>query len=109
MTSNKNVVVRKIAKAAMLGVITLAVAATSSNAQAQYYRRDDTGAAIAGGIFGLAAGMMIAGAASNSRANRNSVRGMDAEWIAYCARKYRSYDARTNTFLGHDGYRHYCD
>jgi hypothetical protein len=27
---------------------------------------------------------------------------------AYCARRYRSYDAGTGTFLGYDGQRHPC-
>ncbi len=28
--------------------------------------------------------------------------------VAYCARRYRSYDPATGTFLGNDGYRHPC-
>jgi hypothetical protein len=28
--------------------------------------------------------------------------------VAYCARKYRSYDPSTGTFLGNDGARHSC-
>jgi hypothetical protein len=32
--------------------------------------------------------------------------GPDA--IAYCSRKYRSYDPNTGTFLGNDGLRHPC-
>jgi hypothetical protein len=28
--------------------------------------------------------------------------------VAYCARRYRSYDPRSGTFLGNDGYRHPC-
>ena len=28
--------------------------------------------------------------------------------IAYCARRYRSYDPVTQTYLGYDGYRHPC-
>jgi hypothetical protein len=28
--------------------------------------------------------------------------------IAYCARRYRSYDPMTQTFLGYDGFRHPC-
>jgi hypothetical protein len=28
--------------------------------------------------------------------------------VAYCARKYRSYDPNTGTFLGNDGVRHAC-
>jgi hypothetical protein len=31
-----------------------------------------------------------------------------ADTIAYCARKYRSYDPASGTFLGNDGMRHYC-
>lgn len=28
--------------------------------------------------------------------------------IAYCMRRYRSYDPRTGTYLGYDGYQHPC-
>lgn len=28
--------------------------------------------------------------------------------VQYCFNRYRSYDPRTNTFLGYDGYRHEC-
>jgi BA14K-like protein len=28
--------------------------------------------------------------------------------VDYCMRRYRSYDPRTNTFMGYDGYRHEC-
>jgi BA14K-like protein len=31
-----------------------------------------------------------------------------AEDVAYCQRRYRSYDVRTGTFLGKDGRRHPC-
>jgi hypothetical protein len=31
-----------------------------------------------------------------------------ADWYAYCASKYRSFDPRTGTYLGYDGYRHPC-
>jgi len=105
----KNVVFRTFAKAAVLGTVVLAMAGTTT-AQADYYRHghNNGGAALAGGIFGFAAGM-IAGAAANSRSDRRFVNAGDAEWVAYCARKYRSYDPRSNTFLGHDGYRHYCN
>jgi hypothetical protein len=27
---------------------------------------------------------------------------------AYCARRYRSYDPVTSTFIGQDGLRHFC-
>jgi len=30
------------------------------------------------------------------------------DWYAYCARKYESFDARSGTFIGFDGFRHMC-
>ncbi|MFG1462438.1 BA14K family protein [Xanthobacter sp. DSM 24535] len=33
---------------------------------------------------------------------------VSADWVAYCARRYRSYDPRSGTFLGYDGRRHSC-
>jgi hypothetical protein len=33
---------------------------------------------------------------------------VDAEAVAYCARRFRSYDPRSGTYLGRDGYRHPC-
>lgn len=34
--------------------------------------------------------------------------GASPEEIAYCQRRYRSYDVRTRSFLGYDGRRHPC-
>lgn len=31
------------------------------------------------------------------------------EWYADCARRYQSFDPRSGTYLGHDGYRHLCE
>ena len=30
------------------------------------------------------------------------------QWYSYCATKYRSFDPRSGTFIGYDGYRHMC-
>lgn len=30
------------------------------------------------------------------------------DWYAYCGQRYRSFDARSGTFIGYDGYRHMC-
>lgn len=60
------------------------------------YYDDDAGAALAAGtIFGLAAGAIAAGAANNNA-------------VAYCERRFRSYDPASGTYLGYDGYRHPC-
>jgi len=31
-----------------------------------------------------------------------------ADAVAYCARRFRSYDPASGTFLGNNGVRHYC-
>ena len=31
------------------------------------------------------------------------------EWYAYCARKYQTFDPRSGTYLGFDGFRHLCE
>jgi hypothetical protein len=57
---------------------------------------DDSGAWVAGTIFGLAAGAIAAGAANSGRS------------VAYCEQRFRSYDPASGTYLGYDGYRHPC-
>ena len=56
----------------------------------------DPGAAIAGGIIGLAAGAMLGGALMPSSSAR------------WCEAHYRSYDPGSRSFLGNDGMRHPC-
>lgn len=36
------------------------------------------------------------------------VMATDSDSVAWCARRYRSYDPRSGTFIGADGYRHPC-
>jgi len=78
---------------------------------AYYYRNRNDLEPLIAGIFGLAIGAIIAGAIANSNkpapapGARNT---FDAEHVARCASRYKSYDARTDTFLGNDGLRHAC-
>lgn len=30
------------------------------------------------------------------------------EWVRYCSNRYRTFDARTGTFVGYDGQEHFC-
>ncbi len=59
-------------------------------------RRDDGGAVAAGILGGLFLGAVIANQAQQNRS------------VEYCVRRYRSYDPRSGTYLGYDGYRHRC-
>ena len=63
----------------------------------RYYRRhyrhhDDGGAVAAGAIIGLALGAIIAGSAAQQNAA-----------IESCARRYRSYNPRTQTWIDYHG------
>jgi hypothetical protein len=50
---------------------------------------------------GIAAGAIIGGAVAASQARANDA-------VAYCSQRFRSYDPRSGTYLGYDGYRHPC-
>jgi hypothetical protein len=62
-----------------------------------YHGGGDGGAVAAGAIFGLLLGGMIA--ASQAQQQRS---------VEYCARRFRSYDPYSMTYLGYDGLRHRC-
>ncbi|HWL03578.1 MAG TPA: BA14K family protein [Xanthobacteraceae bacterium] len=74
-----------------------------------YGPRHRGGNAAAGVAAGLAAGAILGGVIA-SQAQPRYVRPdvLTPDDIAYCAQRFRSYDARTGTYLGHDGYRHPC-
>jgi hypothetical protein len=82
----------------------------------------DPGAAVVAGIFGLAAGAIVAGALTPHPVYPVAPYGVvphrvypdrlvarySASDIAYCSRKYRSFDPVSFTYLGYDGRRHFC-
>lgn len=68
------------------------------------HRRDDDNSALIAGIIGFALGAAIVGTMDQAEHARTA----DDSWDAYCARRYRSYDPRSRTYLGYDGLRHYC-
>lgn len=71
--------------------------------------RDDHDSA-AGLILGAILGFALGAAVVDSRDHQEQAEGRlnDPGWIAYCARRYRSFDPYTGTYLGYDGLRHYC-
>ncbi|MBN8921113.1 MAG: BA14K family protein, partial [Rhizobiales bacterium] len=60
-----------------------------------------------GAAFGLAAGAMIGSAIAAQNAPVYAAPGYDAA-IQSCINRFRSYDVRTQTYLGYDGLRHSC-
>jgi hypothetical protein len=76
---------------------------------------DDSGAAVAAGVIGLAAGAIAGSALSNNRTVvvEEPRRGRypepyTAEWYRQCDLKYNSFRASDGTYLGYDGKRHTC-
>lgn len=67
---------------------------------------DDSGAAIAGSILGFALGAAIAGSSSDH--DYYVAHRYDRGWRARCRASYPAFDYGTGTYLGDDGYRHYC-
>lgn len=67
---------------------------------------DRGGIGIGAGIAGLAAGAIIGGAIASQAAPAYA--GTDGNAEAYCAQKFKSYDASSGTYLGYDGNRHAC-
>jgi hypothetical protein len=74
-----------------------------------YYRRGN-GAAVAAGVAGLAAGALIGSAIASQAqaAPPPPPAAVDPQLSAYCARKYRSFDPVTGTYLAYTGERIVC-
>lgn len=90
-------------------------AAKADHYYGHYYRHHHgNGDAVAAGVIGLAAGALIGAAMAQPSSPRPRAgsrligRVGDGDHIAYCARRYRSYDAGSNTFIGNDGHLRQC-
>ena len=74
------------------------------------YHRRDSGSAVAAGVVGLAAGALIGSAiASQAQAAPPPPPAtVDPQLAAYCARRFRSHDSVTGTYVAHTGERIVC-
>ncbi len=72
--------------------------------------------ALAAGIVGLAAGAVIGSALAPktvyvtppARPIGYRPEPWTEDWYAYCSSRYRSFNPRSGTFIGYDGYEHFC-
>ena len=70
---------------------------------------DSIAAGLFGFTFGAALGSIIANSNNNSGGDVVGGRqGYSNNHVQACYARYKSYDERTNTFLGYDGVRHEC-
>ena len=68
------------------------------------------GGAATGRAGGAAAGAIIGGAIANQGAAAQPLpKTQDPDFIAYCSRKYRSFDPVDGTYLARDGMRYECE
>ncbi len=98
------------------------------------YYHNNNGNAVALGVLGLATGAIIGGAIASSPRYYDGppagyyappprvvyrtyepapvyvggLRPWTGPWYRYCSQRYRSFDARSGTFVGFDGRSHFC-
>ena len=90
--------------------VSISVSAAVPASAAPFHHTDPVGAGVAAGIFGFMAGAALAGSARDRGYYYGHYYGSD--WrahVADCQDTYRSYDVRSDTYLGYDGYRHRCE
>jgi hypothetical protein len=77
-----------------------------------YGKRRGSGAALAAGAVGLAAGAILGGALANQAHTQPAPPPppgtVNPQVAAYCARTYRSYDPVSGTYLASNGLRYVC-
>ena len=59
-------------------------------------------------LGGLAAGAIIGGALAAQAAQGGDGGSPSRADVAYCSKRFKSYDASSGTYLGYDGNRHAC-
>lgn len=59
--------------------------------------------------FGLGYGLGYGGGYYNNRYYGDRYYGGGGGHVEWCLNRYRSYNPRTDTFMGYDGYRHRCN
>ena len=75
-----------------------------------YHHRDrgHHGGNFGAGIAGFAAGAILGGALASQPRYDGPYAYAPGPSVRWCMRHYRSYDPRSGTYLGYDGYRHAC-
>lgn len=96
---------------ALAGASVLAVTPASAQWHRHYGGYHHHGGGGGGGaIAGFAAGALLGGVLASQRpyyyGGGPYAYGGDAE--QYCLARFKSYDPRSGTYLGYDGYRHPC-
>lgn len=123
---------KRIAAAAFAALITAGTVLQSAPASAGQGRHDSREAAIAAGILGAAAGLIVGSAVAGNPQppviHRHYVvpktparhyrpkppvqrmaKPWSREWYRYCIATFRSFNPKTGTYRGYDGRLHFCE
>ncbi len=136
--ANGDTTMRFMKPTAALLALAIGALSFSGVAEARHRHHNSGGEALAAGIFGLAAGAIVAGALSQPRYYSDyyypepvyvapspppvvyqpryqpapvyyaGPQPWTPEWYDYCDARYRSFDRRTGYFLGYDRQYHFC-
>jgi hypothetical protein len=77
----------------------------------KHHHHYNNGNAAAFGVLGLATGALLGAALAQPRPAPAPTPVADpsyGEWVAYCSRKYQTFDPATGLFFGDDGQYHAC-
>ncbi|HVV33315.1 MAG TPA: BA14K family protein [Vitreimonas sp.] len=76
----------------------------------QRHHRDDDNEATIGFVAGAILGFVLGAAITDSQERQTYAQSRlsNEAWLDECARRYRSFDRDSGTYLGYDGLRHYC-
>ncbi len=91
----------------MVAVTTTISLTAVSSAQASHRHHHRSGAVALGVLSGLVVGGIIAN--SSRRPEVYARPAGQSDHVNWCYRRYRSYNARTDTYTGYDGRQHYCN
>ena len=87
----------------------VAIAASASLTAPSSAHPFPVGAGLVGGMLGFVAGAAVANAADQGYDYRYDRGYGYRDHVEACEDAYRSYDPRTDTYTGFDGYSHVCN
>jgi hypothetical protein len=76
----------------------------------RHHRHENDNNATVGLVAGVILGFVLGAAITDSQDHQTHAQSKlsDEAWLDACARRYRSFDRQSGTYLGYDGLRHYC-
>jgi hypothetical protein len=96
--------VNKFIAIAAAGVVAIVASVSMTAPSSAFY----PGAGLAAGFVGFALGAAVADSADRDYGNRYDRGYGYRDHVEACEDAYQSYDPRTDTYMGYDGYAHVC-